>query len=80
MARSPTGVTLDTDVEMPKSGASEGDEIRVRYRAGHAIPDTAWGRIRPWLLIVFFGAISVAALVGTFVSMTGRGRRPPAMT
>ena len=74
MIRTPSGVTLDTNAEMPKS-ASEGAELRVRYRSGTAVPDTPWGRIRPLLLVGFFGAISVAALVGTFVAAFGRGSR-----
>jgi|SRR5687767_4586026 hypothetical protein len=74
--RTPAGVTLERDVEMPKAGA-EGDDIPVRYRSGYAVPDTPWGRLRPWLLITFFAAISVASLIGTVVSITGRGRRPP---
>jgi hypothetical protein len=65
-------VTLDTDAEMPKR-ASKGDELRVRYRSGKAVPDTPWGRIRPLLLVGIFGAVSVAALVGTVVSAFGRG-------
>lgn len=75
VVQTPTGVTLDTDAEMPKSGASKGDELRVRYRSGNAVPDTPWGRLRPLLLVGFFGAISVAALVGTVVSAFGRGSR-----
>jgi hypothetical protein len=72
VVQTPTGVTLDTDAEMPKR-ASKGDELRVRYRSGKAVPDTPWGRIRPLLLVGIFGAVSVAALVGTVVSAFGRG-------
>ena len=75
VVRTPTGVTLDSNVEMPKTGASEGDELRVRYRSGTAVPDTPWGRTRPLLLVGVFGAISVAALVGTFIAAFGRGSR-----
>lgn len=74
--QTPTGVTLDTNAEMPKSGASEGDEIRVLYRAGKAVPDSPWGRIRPLLLVAVFAVVSVGALVGTVVSAVGRGSRP----
>ena len=74
VVRTPTGVTLDTNAEMPKR-ASKGGELRVRYRSGKAVPDTPWGRIRPLVLVGLFGAVSVVALVWAVVSAFGRGSR-----
>src|SRR5689334_17650310 len=54
VVQTPTGVTLHTHAEMPKFDSSPGDELRVRYRAGTAVPDTPWGRIRPLVLVIFF--------------------------
>jgi hypothetical protein len=73
--RTPAGETLDDDAEIANSHASAGDEFRVRYRAGKAVPDTASGRIGPLLLVTLFVVASAAALVGAVASTAGRGGR-----
>jgi hypothetical protein len=78
VVRTLTGETLDTDAEIPNSGASKGDEIRVRYRAGKAVPDGFSGRFMPLLLVAVFAVWSAVTLVGAIASALGlgRGRRP----
>ena len=81
VVRTPTGETLDTDAEMANSSASEGDEVRVRYRAGKAVRDSPSGRLGPLLLVTLFAVVSVVGLVAAVASAAGRTvrtrRRPP---
>lgn len=70
--RSPTGTIIDRYAEMPNASASEGDELRVRYRNGTAVPDGA-DRLLPLLLVTALAVGSAVALVSAVASAVGRG-------
>ena len=73
--RSPSGETLDEDAGLPNSGASEGDVLAVRYRAGLASPTASGGRFSPLMLATLFGVGSAVALAAAVASAVGRGPR-----
>jgi hypothetical protein len=74
--RTPAGEILDHAAEIPNSTVSEGDEVRVRYRAGKAVRDDFSGRVLPFFLIAACAVGSVVALVAAVGAALGLIRRP----
>jgi hypothetical protein len=62
VVRKPTGELLDRNAEMANFSAMSGSDVRVRYRAGKAVPDSPGDQLMRLLLVAIFAVGSVVAL------------------
>ena len=70
VVRKPTGELLDSDAEMANFSATSGSDVRVRYRAGKAVRDSAGDQMMRLLLVAIFAVGSVVALGGAVNSLS----------